>query len=313
MRIVVTGGAGFIGGNLVHAMLGGGADITVIDDLSTGSMDNVHPATTFRRLDIRTPEAAEAIVAARPEAIVHLAAQVSVAASIEDPAFDHSVNVDGTRAIAEAAVAAGARRVLFASSAAVYGEPRELPLTEESSTSPVVPYGASKLEAEAVLSEVLRPAGVDFAALRFSNVYGPRQRAEGEGGVVAEFASRMTAGVNPVIFGSGRQTRDFIYVADVVNAIATALAADATLAAPGPNGPAYNVSTGVETSVNMLAEGLRVALRFPGVIERAEARDGDVEASVLSPEKAAANFGWRAAVELQGGLAATAAWFAQQR
>lgn len=313
MRIVVTGGAGFIGGNLVHAMLGGGADITVIDDLSTGSMDNVHPATTFRRLDVRTPEAAEAIVAARPDVIVHLAAQVSVAASIEDPAFDRSVNIDGTRAVAEAAVAAGARRVLFASSAAVYGEPHELPLTEESPTAPVVPYGASKLEAEGVLSEVLRPAGVDFATLRFSNVYGPRQRAEGEGGVVAEFASRMTAGVTPVIYGSGRQTRDFIYVADVVNAIATALAADSALAAPGPNGPAYNVSTGVETSVNMLAEGLRVALRFPGAIEHAEARDGDVEASVLSPEKAAATFGWRAAVELQSGLAATAAWFAQQR
>lgn len=313
MRVVVTGGAGFIGGNLVHALLGGGWDITVIDDLSTGSMDNVHPATGFRRLDVCDPRGAEAIVAAAPEVVVHLAAQVSVAASIEDPAFDHRVNVDGTRSVAEAAVAAGARRVLFASSAAVYGEPRELPLTETSQVAPAVPYGASKLEAESVLADVLRPAGVDFAVLRFANVYGPRQRAEGEGGVVAEFASRMTAGISPVVFGSGTQTRDFIYVADVVSAIVAAAQHEGPLAGPGLSGPAYNISTGVATSVNMLAEGLRVALRYPGSIERAEARDGDVEASLLSPAKAAAAFGWKAAVELRDGLEATGAWFARQR
>lgn len=313
MKVVVTGGAGFIGGNLVHALLGGGWEITVIDDLSTGSMDNVHPATGFRRLDVCDARVADAIVAAAPDVVVHLAAQVSVAASIVDPAFDRKVNVEGTRAVAEAAVAAGARRVLFASSAAVYGEPQELPLTETSPVAPAVPYGASKLEAEGVLAEVLRPAGVDFAALRFANVYGPRQRAEGEGGVVAEFASRMTAGINPVIFGSGTQTRDFIYVADVVNAIASAAQFEGVLAGPGPSGPAYNVSTGVATSVNMLAEGLRVALRYPGTIERAEARDGDVEASLLTPAKAATTFGWKAAVELRDGLEATGAWFARQR
>lgn len=313
MRVVVTGGAGFIGGNLVHALLGGGWEITVIDDLSTGSMENVHPATGFRRLDVCDPGVTEAIIAAAPDVVVHLAAQVSVAASIEDPEFDRRVNVEGTRMVAEAAVAAGARRVLFASSAAVYGEPQELPLSETSPVAPAVPYGASKLAAEAVLAEVCRPAGVDFAALRFANVYGPRQRAEGEGGVVAEFASRMTAGITPVIFGSGTQTRDFIYVADIVNAIASAAQHEGVLAGPGPDGPAYNVSTGFATSVNMLAEGLRVALRFPGTIEHAEARDGDVEASVLSPVKALSTFGWRAAVDLRDGLEATGAWFARTR
>jgi len=313
MRVVVTGGAGFIGGNLVHALLGGGWEITVIDDLSTGSMDNVHPATGFRRLDVCDPRVTEAIVAAAPDVVVHLAAQVSVAASIEDPEFDRRVNVEGTRMVAEAAVAAGARRVLFASSAAVYGEPQELPLTETSPVAPAVPYGASKLAAESVLAEVCRPAGVDFAVLRFANVYGPRQRAEGEGGVVAEFASRMTAGITPVIFGSGTQTRDFIYVADIVNAIASAAQHEGVLDGPGPAGPAYNVSTGVATSVNMLAEGLRVALRFPGAVEHAEARDGDVEASVLSPAKALSTFGWSAAVDLRDGLEATGAWFARQR
>ncbi|MDY0340873.1 MAG: NAD-dependent epimerase/dehydratase family protein [Coriobacteriia bacterium] len=313
MRVVVTGGAGFIGGNLVHALLGGGWKITVIDDLSTGSMDNVHPAAGLRRLDVRDPRTADAIVAAAPEVVVHLAAQVSVAASIEDPDFDREVNVEGTRMVAEAAVAAGARRVLFASSAAVYGEPQELPLTEASPVAPVVPYGVSKLEAEAVLDEVLRPAGVDFASLRFANVYGPRQRADGEGGVVAEFASRMTRGVSPVIFGSGDQTRDFIYVADIVGAIAAAAQHEGVLAGSGLSGCAYNISTGVATSVNMLAEGLRVGLRYPGTLERAAGREGDVEASLLSPEKAASIFGWRAAVDLRDGLEATGAWFARQR
>lgn len=313
MRVVVTGGAGFIGSSLVYALISGGSDVTIIDDLSTGSMDNVHPAAGFRRLDITGPGLAEAIATARPEVVVHLAAQVSVPVSIADPELDRRINVDGTRAVVEAAAAAGARRVLFASSAAVYGDPTELPLTEESPTAPAVPYGHSKLTAEGVLAEVLRPAGVDFASLRFANVYGPRQKAEGEGGVVAQFASRMARREPPTIFGSGTQTRDFIFVADVVNACVLAAAFDGTLALPGANGPAYNISTGTSTSVNMLAEGLRATMRYPGAIDRADARDGDVEASVLSPEKAGRVFGWHAAVELQTGLGGTAAWFMQRQ
>jgi len=313
MRIVVTGGAGFIGSGLVYALISGGSEVTIIDDLSTGSMDNVHPAAAFRHMDVTAPGLGPIIKDARPDVVVHLAAQVSVPVSIADPELDRRVNVSGTRAVAEAAAAAGARRMLFASSAAVYGDPQALPLTEESPTAPAVPYGHSKLAAEGVLAEVLRPAGVDFAALRFANVYGPRQKAEGEGGVVAQFASRMASGGTPVIFGTGKQTRDFIFVADVVNACVLAAEFEGTLALPGASGPAYNVSTGRATSVNMLAEGLRVTMRFPGEIEHADPRPGDVEESVLSPEKAAAGFGWRAVVELQTGLDATAAWFARPR
>lgn len=312
MRFVVTGGAGFIGSGLVNALLGGGAEVTILDDLSTGSMENVHPAAAFRRIDITGPELADAIAAARPDVVMHLAAQVSVPASIADPAFDRRVNVDGTRAVAEAAVASGASRVLFASSAAVYGTPEKLPLTEYSPTAPVVPYGESKLEAERVLAQVLRPAGIDFACMRFANVYGPRQKAEGEGGVVAQFLSRMVRGENPTIYGTGTQTRDFIFVADVVSALVFAADHEGVLALPGDNGPAYNISTGHATSVNMLAEGLRVALRFPGEFVRAGARPGDVEESVLSPAKAEQVFGWKAAVDVQRGLQATAAWFQQQ-
>jgi UDP-glucose 4-epimerase len=313
MRVVVTGGAGFIGASLVHALIGGRSEVSVIDDLSTGSVDNLHPFASFRKLDVTGPGLAEAVADAQPEVVVHLAAQVSVSASITDPDFDWRVNVEGTRAVAEAAVTAGARRVLVASSAAVYGEPAELPLTEESPTEPAVPYGRSKLAAEGVLAEVLRPAGVDFACLRFANVYGPRQKAEGEGGVVAQFGTRMARRETPTIYGSGAQTRDFIYVADVVGACVQAAFFEGTLALPGVNGPAYNVSTGTATSVNMLAQGLRVAMRYPGDFERAPARDGDVEASLLSPAKAAEVFGWKAGVDLQTGLQATAAWFGQDR
>ncbi|MBN1192325.1 MAG: NAD-dependent epimerase/dehydratase family protein [Coriobacteriia bacterium] len=313
MRVLVTGGAGFIGSNLVHALLSGGHEVTVIDDFSGGSMANIHPAAGLRRIDITAPELAAAVLAVRPEVVIHLAAQVSVAVSIEDPEFDRRVNVGGTRAVAKAAVDAGARRVLFASSAAVYGEPHELPLTEGSPASPAVPYGCSKLAAEGELAELLRPAGVDFACLRFANVYGPRQKAEGEGGVVAQFASRMALGTAPVIYGTGSQTRDFIFVADVVGACIRAAEFEGTLALPGENGPAYNISTGRETTVSMLAEGLRVAMRYAGEIEHVDPRPGDVEASLLSPEKAASVFGWRAAVELQTGLQGTAAWFLSQR
>lgn len=313
MRAVVTGGAGFIGSSLVHALLGVRSQVAVVDNLSTGSMDNVHPAAAFRHFDITQPGLAEVLSAAEPEVVFHLAAQVSVSASVADPDFDWRVNVEGTQAVAEAAIAAGARRVIFASSAAVYGEPAELPLTETSPKLPAVPYGRSKLAAEAVLAEVLRPAGVDFACLRFANVYGPRQKAEGEGGVVAQFGTRMAVGTEPVIFGSGRQTRDFIYVADVVGACVAAAEHEGVLALSGDDGPAYNVSTGSATSVNMLAEGLRVAMRYRGDFERAEAREGDVEESVLSSAKAAEVIGWRPGVELQAGLQATAAWFAQQR
>jgi UDP-glucose 4-epimerase len=314
MRVLVTGGAGFIGSSIVHALVGTGNDVAIIDDLSTGSMANVHPFASFRRIDVTGPGLAEAMADFSPDVVMHLAAQVSVAASLEDPEHDRFVNVEGTRAVAQAAVAVGARRVLFASTAAVYGEPVELPLTEESPTVPAVPYGHSKLAAERVLAEVLRPAGVDFACLRLANVYGPRQRAAGEGGVVAEFASRMVGGGEPpTIFGTGRQTRDFIFVADVVSAFVETARHEGVLAAPGNNGPAYNVSTGQATSVSMLAEGLRVALRYAGEIVSAEARPGDVEASLLDPSKARDTFGWQAAVELRNGLAGTAAWFTQNR
>jgi UDP-glucose 4-epimerase len=311
MRVLVTGGAGFVGSNLVWTLLGGGHEVHVIDDLSTGRFENLHPAAMMRTLDITSDGFADAVAAIRPEAIVHLAAQTSVPASIHDPARDRRINVDGTRAVAQAAKACGASRVISASSAAVYGEPAELPLRETAPKRPANPYGASKLEAERVLAEELRGSGVDFASLRFSNVYGPRQDWRGEGGVVAIFSAAMSAGRAPIVFGTGAQTRDFIYVGDVVSAILAALESPEPLAGDGEDGPAYNISTGSETSLDTLVAHLRAATRYAGPVEHAPAREGDIARSALDPAKARSVFGWEARVPLETGLAMTVQWFAR--
>ncbi|MDP2181337.1 MAG: NAD-dependent epimerase/dehydratase family protein, partial [Actinomycetota bacterium] len=200
MRILVTGGAGFIGSNLVHA-LSGEHEVGVIDDLSTGSIEDLHPAAWFRKLDILDPAFPALIAEFGPHAVVHLAAQASVTESLRDPERDWQVNAEGTRMVAAAAAAAGAKRMISASSAAVYGEPSVVPLSEDAHKAPANPYGRSKLAAEQFLAEEIVSTAVDFASFRFSNVYGPRQDWRGEGGVVAIFCARLAAGERPIIFG----------------------------------------------------------------------------------------------------------------
>lgn len=309
MRVLVTGGAGFIGSNLVHALVGR-HEVGVIDDLSTGHVANIHPASWFRRCDILDPATPGLFAEFAPEVVVHLAAQVSVIESVRDPARDSAVNLGGTRAVASAAASAGARVVLSASSAAVYGEPAVLPLPEAAPKAPQSPYGSSKLAAESALAEELRPAGVDFASLRFANVYGPRQDARGEAGVVAIMTARMLRGEPPVVFGDGEQTRDFIFVGDVVSAMLAALELDGSLASEGTDGPAYNISTGTEVSVNALVSQLGTACRYTGPIERGPRPEGDLARSALDPGKAADVLGWRAGVPLERGVASTVRWFA---
>ncbi|HET6352181.1 MAG TPA: NAD-dependent epimerase/dehydratase family protein [Coriobacteriia bacterium] len=309
MRILVTGGAGFIGSNLVQALLTGGHEVAVIDNLSSGSPANIDPRTAFRKLDILDDATPGFIAEFAPDAVVHLAAQASVSVSVREPDFDRQVNAEGTRRIAAAARDAGAKRVISASSAAVYGEPAELPLLETSRTAPINPYGNSKLEAEGLLAAELADAGVDYASFRFSNVYGPRQDAEGEGGVVAIFLGRVRAGEAPGIFGDGSQTRDFIYVGDVVAAIMAALVSEGSLAAQGP---AYNISTGHRSSVNELVGAVRQAAHYFGPVETLEIRQGDIVHSVLSPQLAEGAFGWKAGVDLDTGVALTWRWFSHQ-
>jgi UDP-glucose 4-epimerase len=308
MRVLVTGGAGFIGSNLAHALIVGGHDVGIIDDLSTGKMENVHPSAWMRTMDILDPGLAAAVAEFAPDAVVHLAAQTDVTRSFADPVRDRSVNVEGTVAVARAAAGAGARRMLSASSAAVYGTPDSLPLREDAPKRPANPYGHSKLAAESALAEALAGTGTDFASMRFSNVYGPRQDWRGEGGVVAIFAAKLAAGERPVIYGDGRQTRDFIFVGDVVAFIIEALETDGPLAGDLPDGPAYNVSTGLPTSVMQVASYLGAASHRPRQPEFRDAREGDIPDSVLDPAKANAALAWQACQPIEDGLAFTWRW-----
>ena len=247
-----------------------------------------------------------------PEFVVHLAAQASVTASLRDPERDRAVNAEGTRRVAAAARDAGATRVISASSAAVYGEPAELPLVESAPTVPTSPYGASKLEAEGLLAAELAGSAVDYASFRFSNVYGPRQDAAGEGGVVAIFSDRLRRGEPPVLFGDGSQTRDFIYVGDVVAAVLAAAAFDGRLSAVQGDGAPFNVSTGTRISVSELLMELRQCANYFGAQVNEPPREGDILHSALDPARAAEVFGWRAGVSLENGIALTWRWFAAQ-
>jgi UDP-glucose 4-epimerase len=308
MRVLVTGGAGFIGSNLVHALMAGGHEVGVIDDFSTGKVENLHPAAWVRHLDILDPSLSGVVAEFGPDAVVHLAAQTDVSRSIADPERDREVNLGGTVAVARAAVAAGARRMLSASSAAVYGAQDVLPIPETAPKHPMNPYGASKLAAEAALAETAAGSGLDFASMRFANVYGPRQDWRGEGGVVAIFAAKVASGERPVIFGDGSATRDFIFVGDVCAFIIEALDFDGQLAAEMPDGPAYNVSTGHATSVQQVAAYMT---SFSGVLRQPEfrpAREGDVAHSRLDPAKARAKLGWEARQPIENGLAFTWRW-----
>lgn len=313
MRVLVTGGAGFIGSNLVRALVEHGSEVGVVDDLSVGSEENLCPEAFFRHIDILDEGLGEVMREFGPDAVVHLAAQADVQASIADPERDWAVNVGGTRAVARAAVAAGAKRVVSASSAAVYGDPAVVPLTETSAKAPANPYGRSKLAAESALTEVCAGTATDHASFRFSNVYGPRQDWRGEGGVVAIFAARMSGGEPAAIFGDGRQTRDFIFVGDVVRAIEAALASAAPLSGPPPDGSAFNISTGRETTVLELASALGALAGAAMPPQHRPQREGDIERSALDPSKAHAVLGWTADRSLAEGLGTTWRWFREVR
>jgi len=308
VRVLVTGGAGFIGSNLVDVLVRD-FEVGVVDDLSTGKAEHVNPKVWFKEMDILDDGFARALGEFGPDAVVHLAAQPSVAASLLDPDRDWEVNAEGTRRVAEAARDAGAVRVYSASSAAVYGEPVELPLPESAQKDPLSPYGRSKLASEELLASELASSAVDFASLRFSNVYGPRQDWRGEGGVVAVFCAALVAGRVPTIFGSGKQTRDFVFVGDVVAAIGAALVSDSRLRDDPDGGPAYNISTGQQTSVEALAKVLRSFSGFAEPYNYGPTREGDIEHSALDPRKARSDFGWDARVSLENGLEQTYRWF----
>jgi UDP-glucose 4-epimerase len=296
VRAIVTGGAGFIGSHLVDALAARGADVVALDDLSRGRPEDVNPAASLVPADIRDGDAVERTFAdLRPDVCFHLAAQADVRVSVADPAFDAEVNLIGTVRILEAARAQDAQVVFASTGGAIYGECEE-PAPETSERRPLSPYGASKLAGEEYLATWNRLYGTTHVALRYGNVYGPRQDPYGEAGVVAIFFGRLAAGRPFRIFGDGRQTRDYVYVGDVV---------DATLAAAGKPGGVFNVGTGRETSVLDLAEACRRISAVDVDPEFAPPRIGELQRSVLDPSLAERELGFRARTSLDEGLTAT--------
>ena len=297
MRAVVTGGAGFIGSHLVEALLARGDDVHVVDNLATGNRANVAEGATFHERDIREP-LDDVFAQAQPETVFHLAAQADVGTSVAKPQLDAEVNVLGTLRLLEAARASGAQIVFSSTGGAIYGE-CERPAREDDPRQPLSPYGTSKLAGEEYLATWNRLHGMTNVALRFGNVFGPRQLAKLEGGVVAIFMDRLRDGQPVTIFGDGGQTRDFVYVGDVVAAL---------LAAVGNAGGTFNVGTGVKTSVNRLYEACREVSARGEPPEYAEARPGDLRDSVLDPGAAQAALGWHAQESLESGLRRTWEW-----
>jgi UDP-glucose 4-epimerase len=303
---LVTGGAGFIGSNLVDALLVRDDEVTVVDNLVTGRRVNLEGALAagaeLLELDIRDAQALSEVAAdRRPEAIFHLAAQIDVRKSLEDPAFDAAVNVGGTANVLEAAGAAGTGRVVFISTGgAIYGEGagKALPLDESAEIAPMSAYGQSKYAAEGYLSLYQRLYGVSGMALRLGNVYGPRQDPLGEAGVVAIFCGKLRDGGRPTVFGDGSQTRDYIYVGDIVDAALAAAASDHV--------GAVNIGTGVEASVLDLIEVLR-ELGGDGEFEPefAAARPGEVQRIALDAGLAREVLGWTAKTDLREGMRLT--------
>jgi UDP-glucose 4-epimerase len=297
VRALVTGGAGFIGSHLVDVLLEQGDEVTVVDHMNRTS--NLEAAASRGARLVRgdvTDVAAmlDAFGAARPEAVYHLAAQIDVRRSVRDPSTDAHQNVGGTAAVLEAARGAGVRRVVLASTAGVYGDPPGLPIAEDAPIAPLSPYGAGKAAAESYLALFSRLYGVSTLSLRMSNVYGPRQNPHGEAGVIAIFCAAAAEGRPVTLFGDGAQTRDFVYVEDVVQAFAAAGRSDEQ--------GAINLSTGVETSLADLAAALRLET------VDGPARLGEIARSSLDPAAATARLGWSARTPLAEGLRRTLAW-----
>jgi UDP-glucose 4-epimerase len=296
VRVLVTGGAGFIGSHLVDALLDSGDDVAVVDHLRRSPRPWVGEAlrrgAQLHVADVRDlPALREAFAAARPEVVLHLAAQADVRRSVADPGLDAQVNVAGTVSVLEAAREVGARRVVLASTAAAYGDPSRVPTTEDAPIAPLSPYGTSKAAAEWYLAQYTRLHGISTLALRMGNVYGPRQDPHGETGVIAIFCGLAADGGRATVYGDGRQTRDYIYVGDVVRAWQAAAAGDAT--------GSLNVSTGTETSVLDLLAVLDLEY------DTAHGRAGEILRSCLDPAAARAALGWRAEVVLEEGLRRT--------
>jgi UDP-glucose 4-epimerase len=305
LKVLVTGGAGFIASHIVDAYVERGHEVVVVDDLSSGRRENVNPAAELVVADLRDPATAPMLAARSFDLLSHHAAQIDVRVSVADPAADAELNVVASLRLFQALITAGVKKIVFASSGgAIYGDPLFAPQSEEHPAAPISPYGCAKLAIDQYLHYYRVVHGVPSASLRYGNVYGPRQRKDGEAGVIAIFAGAILDGQTPRINGAGTQTRDYVYVGDVVRANMAASELDLT----GP----YNVGTGVETSVNELHEAICRALGITVTAEHAPAKAGEQMRSVLDATKLRNLAGLPDPVTLEEGLAHTVTWLRSQ-
>ncbi len=302
MKILVTGGAGFIGSNVGDAFVAAGHEVVALDDLSSGRRANLSPGIRLIEADLRRGDVGAILAAERPEIVCHHAAQIDVRKSVADPVRDAEINLLGLLRLLEGCVASGVRKVLFASSGgACYGEQERFPAPETHPTRPVSPYGVAKAASELYLGYYHAQYKLPYVALRYANVYGPRQNPHGEAGVVAIFAQRLLAGEPCTIYGDGGQTRDFVFVGDVARANLLALEADYV----GP----VNVGTGRETSVADLYQRMAAVAGVSRPASKAPGKPGEQRRSVVDPSLAARVIGWRPEVALEQGLARTLEFF----
>jgi UDP-glucose 4-epimerase len=298
MVIVVTGGAGFVGSHVVDAYATAGHRVIVVDNLSTGSREQVHPAARLVEMDLNDPALVDLLLEERPEVVNHHAANASVAVSVRKPTFDAAQNILGTLTLLEAARLAGVGKFIYISSGgAMYGNPEYLPMDEEHPANPVSPYALSKHTGERYVHLYGLEHGLCWTSLRYANVYGPRQDPSGEAGVVAIFCQNLLDGVAPEIHWDGEQTRDFVYVGDCARANLLALDAG--------NGQAYNVGTGIGTSINALFRALMEVSGRNVVPRRGPRRPGDARHSYLDCSQIERELGWRSEVSLHDGLEGT--------
>ena len=313
MRVLVTGGAGFLGSTLVDRLLAEGYDVDVIDDLSTGSLANLAEARsqrrrklTFQRLDIRSEAMRELIQHRKPEVVYHLAAQADVRVSVANPALDAEVNILGSVNVIEGALHAGTRKVVFAGSGGtLYGVPDSMPTREGHPQRPLSPYGVSKKTVGDYLHYYREIHGLEYTVLALANVYGPRQDPHGEAGVVAIFAGKLLDGERPTIYGDGEQTRDFVFVDDVADAFVRST--------DKGGGLLVNIGTGEETSVQQLFDLIARAVEYPEPARYAPPRTGELRRSALDPGRAAIHLGWKPYTSIQEGVALSVDWFRANR
>jgi UDP-glucose 4-epimerase len=303
VRVLVTGAAGFIGSHLVDRLVADGHEVIGVDNTSTGR--NV-PAAELRRMDVADPALVTLVAELRPEVICHLAAQVSVRASVADPAYDARINVVGTANTLEAARAAGTRKVLLASSCAVYGLPAALPVPVDALLRPRSPYAASKVSGEVYAEMYQALHGLDHTILVLANVYGPRQSPEGEAGVISIFSDALISGKPTQVYGDGKNTRDYVYVLDVVDAFARACGERG-------GGRRFNIGTGLQTTDRDLHTLVAAAAAAPDEPRFAPPRLGDLPAMAIDPVPAREGLGWSPLTDLRTGLGATVAWARRAR